>query len=54
MQLDTVASEFHTEDAECRAGATVSKVEELEGLLAIAEADHDEIEQSAAHNQAER
>jgi serine/threonine protein kinase len=49
-QLDAVASEFPTEDAGRRAGAAASRVEELERRLAIAEA---ELEQSAAHNQAE-
>jgi hypothetical protein len=52
VQLDAVASEFPTEDAGRRAGAAASNVEELERRLAIAEAERDELEQSAAHDKA--
>ncbi len=51
--FDAVASEFPTEDAGRRTGAAASNVGELERRLAIAEAERDELEQSAAHNQAE-
>ena len=51
--FDEVASEFPTEDAGRRTGAAASNVGELERRLAIAEAERDELEQSAAHNQAE-